>query len=440
LSTGLTVGAHSKAWHNVRSIDRLFDRFAEATAMLTVFVFLGGVPKVAFFPVSPVFFLLPLALMLALLTTATPLKTAFRQLPLTLAGYLLLVLSVGVLKLSPQAVVIAFLGPALFALIFCLMTSIPGAALRLTRGAAIFYLASGTWMILSTFIPEPFASIRQLIYAGHLGRFKFSELDMAYPTGFTFSHFVMGYQLSVAMVLALLLSYMERGTWKLFWLAASLLLALAVILSGQRSVLPALAVAFGIFLYHTRRLRLVLLLIAISILGFAMLSEMPIATALVQTMPAKLEKDDYSTRMSWQIAALRIIAEKPAGNLFGGLHWDQEALNQGADFAYYHYREKAVHNAYLGNALNYGWPGAVLVLLTLWYILRRLLFRVLDPRYGGCPSRPYAITCVLALIAVMAQALFHNADLFTLEPSTWIIFCIACAWVWLMRREAGESC
>jgi O-antigen ligase len=440
LSTGFTIAASSKAWQNVRSIDRLFDRFAEATAMLTVYVFLAGVPKVSFLPVSPLFFLLPLALMLVLLTTSTPLKTVFRQLPLALAGYLLLVLTVGVLKLSPAAVVIFLTGPTLFALIFCLMTSIRGGALRLTRGVAIFYLASGAWMILSTFIPEPFASIRHFVYAGHLGRFQFSELEMAYPTGFTFGHYIMGYQLSVGLVLTLLLSYVERGRWKLFWLASSLLLAVAVILSGQRSILPALAVAFGIFLLHTRRLRLVVVLVVITGLGFGLLTEMPLTSALVQTMPDKLEKDDYSTRMSWQLAALRIIAEKPGGDLFGGLNWEQEALDQGADFAYYHNREKAVHNAYLGNALHYGWPGAVLVLLTLGYILRRLLFKVLNKRYSGCPSRPYAFTCVLALMAVMAQALFHNADLFTLEPSTWIIFCIACAWVWLMRREAGEAC
>jgi O-antigen ligase len=294
--------------------------------------------------------------------------------------------------------------------------------------------------MLSTFIPEPFATVRQFLYAGHLGRFMFSEVEMAYPTGFTFSHFVMGYQLSVALVLTLLLGYVEKGPWKLFWLAGSLLLAVAVLLSGQRSILPALAVAFSIFFMHTRRMRLVLLLVFVIGLGYFLLPEMPVTTALVETMSSKLEKDDYDTRMSWQLAALRIIAEKPSGNLFGGLNWEQEALNQGADFAFYQNREKAVHNAYLGNALNYGWAGAVLVLLTLWHILRRLLARVLDRTYSGCASRPYALICVIALIAVMVQALFHNSNLFTLEPSTWIIFSAACAWVWLMRREKRDGC
>ena len=310
----------------------------------------------------------------------------------------------------------------------------------MTRVLALFYTASGCWMILSTLVPGPFASIRGFLYAGHLERFVGSELLMAYPTGFTFAHFDMGYQLSVGMVLALLLLYQEKGPWKLWWLVSSLLLMAAVIVSGERSIIPATALALVIFLTHTRRVRLALFLVLVAGLGFWLVERMDISVANVEMISSKLEKEDINSRISWQMAALRIIAERPIGDILGELNWNQEALDQGADFDVYGGKVKAVHNSYLGNALNYGWLGAALVLMTIWQIFRHLLRRVINRAYSRCPSQPYAFICVVALIAAMVQALFHNANLFTLEPSTWVIFSVASAWVWLMRREKRAGC
>jgi O-antigen ligase len=214
----------------------------------------------------------------------------------------------------------------------------------------------------------------------------------------------------------------------------------AVILSGQRSVIPAITIALAIFFIHTWRMRVALLLVFIAGLGFWFIQKMDISYINVEMIPIKLEKDDYYSRISWQLAALGIIAQSPSGNVFGEINWEQEALDHGADFDIYEGKVKAVHNAYLGNALQYGWLGAALVLMTVWHICRRLLGRVLDQAYSRCPSQPYALICVLALISVMIQALFHNANLFTLEPSTWIIFSVASAWVWLIRREKRAGC
>jgi len=440
LTTPLALAADLKGWRNVRPTDRLFARLAEGITLLTVLMMLADIPKIGFFPVSPRFFLMPLALFLICMTGPTPLRAAFRELPLALVAFLVLVLVVGAFQASIRAPVIFLEGLASFAVVFCLATSGTGTALRMTRVLALFYTASGAWMILSTFVPGPFAIIRGFLYAGHLERFVVSELLMAYPTGFTFGHFGMGYQLSVGMVLSLLLFYIEKGPWKLWWLVSSLLLMAAVILSGQRSIIPATAVALVIFLSHTRQVRLALFLVFVVGLGFWLLEKMDISVANVKTMSSKLEKEDIITRISWQVAALRIIAERPSGDIFGEFNWDQEALDQGADFDVYGGKVKAVHNAYLGNALNYGWLGAALVLMTIWHIFRYLLRRVIDRAYSRCPSQPYALICVLALISMMVQALFHNANLFTLEPSTWIIFSVASAWVWLMRREKRAGC
>jgi len=440
MTTQLTMASDIKGWRNVRPIDRLFAGLAEGIALLTVLVMLADIPKIGYFPVSPRFFLMPLALFLMFMTGYTPFRAAYRELPLALVAFLGLVLVVGAFQASIRAPVIFLEGLAAFAIVFGLAASGTGRALRMTRVLALFYTASGAWMILSTLVPGPFAVIRGFLYAGHLGRFAGSELQMAYPTGFIFAHFGMGYQLSVGMVLALLLVYTERGLWKLWWLASSLILMAAVILSGQRSVIPAIAVALVIFLIHTRRMRVALLLVFIAGLGFWFLEKMEVSNTNVEMISSKLEKDDYRSRISWQLAALRTIAERPSGNMFGELDWDLEALDQGADFDVYGGKVKAVHNAYLGNTLKYGWLGAALVLMTIWHIFRRLLGRVLDKTYSHCPSQPYALICVLALISAMVQALFHNANLFTLEPSTWIIFSVATAWVWLMRREKRAGC
>jgi O-antigen ligase len=405
-----------------------------------VFVMLADIPKIWVFPASPLFFLLAGSLFLSFLQSDALLITAFKEFPRSLLWYLVLVLVVGLYNLSLRAIVSCFEGLAVFAVVFSIMVYRCGTALWTTRLMGLFYIASAAWMILSTFAPGPFAIIRGFLYAGHLDRFVGSELLMAYPTGFTFAHFGMGYQLSVGVVLALLLVYTEKGLWKLWWLASSIILLAAVILSGQRSTIPAIAVAMVIFLIHTRRMRGALLLVFIAGLGFWFLQKMDISAANVETMYTKVEKGDTIARIGWQVAALRIIAERPSGDMFGELNWDQEALDQGADFDIYGGKVKAVHNAYLGNALQYGWLGAALVLMTIWHIFRRLLGRVLDKTYSRCPSHPYALICVLALISAMVQALFHNANLFTLEPSTWIIFSAASAWVWLMRRGKRAGC
>ncbi len=435
MTTQIALAPDLKCWHQLRPTDRLFARLGEGLALLTILVMLADIPKIGYFPISPRFFLLPSALFLISMFTPFHLRTAFREIPPAIVAFLGLVLLAGAFQASPRPLVIFWEGLATFALIFGLATGSSGKALRLTRVLTLFYVVSGSWMILSTFIPEPFANIRGFLYAGHLDRFTGSNLIMAYPTGLTFGHFAMGYQLSVGLVLALLLIQTDKGLWRLVWLSGSLILMAAVILSGQRSILPALGVALGLFLLHRRRIRIALLVMGIAGLGLWFFHQMEISKTPLTMMFQKLEHDDYRSRISWQLAALRIIVERPMGDLFGELNWDQEALDHGADFDVYGGTIKAVHNAYLGNALQYGWIGAALVLWAIWHILNQCLGRVLNPTYFRCPSQPYALLCVLALIAVMVQALFHNADLFTLEPSSWVIFSLAGAWVWLLRRE-----
>lgn len=445
MTTRLMLPANLRGGRIAGPIDRLLSTLAETVTLLMVFVMLADIPKVGFFPVSPLFLLILGAFFLVLLTTSAPIEIALREFPLALWGFLILALAVGVSKFEVRAIVVFFAGPAVFVVIFCRMTCSKGMALRMTRGIALFYLASGTWLLLSTLRPELFAAVRQFLYAAHQERFAGGDLLMAYPTGLTFGHFAMGYQLSVGMILALLLVPVEKGAWKFCWLVTSLLLAVAVILSGQRSVIPAIAVALGIFLMHGRRLRVAILLILLAGLGFLLTQGMDTTASSApgleaQLMSKKIEKDDYSTRLGWQVAALRIITKNPFGNIFGELDWEKEAGEHGADFEIYEGQTKAVHNAYLGNALEYGWIGLALVLMTIWLIVRNLLWRVLDRAYSRCQSQPYALICVLALVSAMVQALFHNANLFTWEPSTWIIFSTACAWVWLMRREKRARC
>jgi hypothetical protein len=95
------------------------------------------------------FSLLPLDLFLVFMTVPTLLRPAFRELPPALVAFLALVLVVGAFQASIRAPVIFLEGLAVFAVVFCLATSGTGAALRMTRVLALFYTASGAWMIFT---------------------------------------------------------------------------------------------------------------------------------------------------------------------------------------------------------------------------------------------------------------------------------------------------
>ena len=50
--------------------------------------------------------------------------------------------------------------------------------------------------------------------------------------------------------------------------------------------------------------------------------------------------------------------------------------------------------------------------------------------------KKYAEISSLALISVIIQAFFHNSSIFTLEPTSWVIMCIAIAWARILMEES----
>lgn len=413
-----------------------FEILIQVISISMMYVLLSDIPKVGVFPISPRFFLMVAGLILLWMHKRSTVTAAFKEMPRSLVWFQVFMLLIGIIKLSPRMIVSCFEGIGVFMVIFCTITRRVSIAVRTTRLLAFYYIASSTWMILSIFIGEPFASVREYIYASHLGRYESSELEMARRTGFVFSHYNMGYQLSVGMMLTLLLSYFEKGKWRIFWIVGSFVCAVAVVLSAQRSAILAVALALVIFLIH-QRAKLLMALIVVSFAAVFYLLQSTVAPILeLETIFSKIEKEeDYSTRLQWQVAALSIIADRPGGSMFSDLDWEKEARSRGVDFSYYGGEVKYVHNAYLGNALTYGWPGAVLVLMTLWHIYRRMFMRVIGGALSASALHPYALICVLALVSVMVQALFHNSNLFTIDPSTWVIFSVSSAWIWMLRRE-----
>jgi O-antigen ligase len=401
-----------------------------------IYVLLADIPKVGVFPVSPRFFFMAASLFLLWTHRRQRLIYSLKEMPVTLILFLVLLFIVGIIKMSLRMIVSCLEGIGIFIVVFYMVTRRISIALRTIRLLAFFYIASSIWLMMSIFIPEPFSIVRDYLYSSHLDRFEFGELELARPTGFTFNHFNMGYQLSVGMMLTLLLSYFEKGRWKILWLAGSFVCAGAIILAAQRSAVLGVAVASIIFLLHQRAKSLMALIAILFLASFYLLQSTIVPIMELETISSKIEKEeDYRTRLLWQIAALRIISERPGGSIFSDMDWEKEAQIRGADFDYYGGDVKFVHNAYLGNALNYGWLGAVLVLMTLWYIYRRMLRGVLSDTYHASALHPYALICVLAMVSVMIQALFHNSNLFTIEPSTWVIFSVSSGLMWMLRRE-----
>jgi len=346
--------------------------------------------------------------------------------------------------------------------------------------------------------------IRRLIYEGHLTNYDYllGPLILDTPTGFTFNSFVMGYQAAVCVTMVILLIYADQRRWSAFWLASLPVGIVGLVLSTQRSAILAVLLAVSIMIVLRKKWVYIL---SLTMAGVICLFAINFTSRLDlgnEALASKLQGNkDAGARLSWQVAAVRIVLENPLGNLLGGNVWQSEAEDYGADFdTYYGGQFKAAHNAYLNVMLKLGWVGVLIVLSSLWLLWTKLIYPAVkaelpsrkslphkflgtayrnwnqaalacypaagaarqqflntSPRIGGeridypdaglqglqndplCgrskrKSLSYFQVCALSLVAALSNALFHNQSIFTLEYSSWIIFCIAHGWLILITN------
>ena len=419
-----------------RPVEVLFRRLTTVFTCLLIFIFIATIPKLPGSPASPKYFLIMALFSLILVQNKDRLAAGFKNFPLIVMCYFIVAAVSSLARSSPNGVVAAGEGLMMYVIVFGVMISGYNQARFITRYTALLLVVSALWMIASSFIEEPFQSIRQFVYSGHMERFDLAYIQMANKTGLTFSHFSMGYQLAGGIILTVFLFLTEQGRWKIFWAISSGAMCIAILIASQRSVIPA--VAFVLILYwflnKKRSIKYIFLIGAVFAVIFFAGKYYLDRYQFADTIYSKFEtQEDTRHRLGWQQVAMRIIAEKPVGNFFGELDWEDESLARGADYSEFGGEVKYVHNGYLAVMLSLGWAGVILVAGTLWYFIKNI-FKPSLAQGETNPYLPFAALTSLALISDFIQAMFHNSSIFSLEPTTWILFTLAGGWVYLMRR------
>ena len=405
---------------------------------LLTLLFVYDIPKISPFPVSPRFIFLGLSVLL-ILQHKRLLSRALAEFPAPFYAYFFFVFVLGAISSHVRNMVAPFEAIVYFSAVVCLMLSNHERAVRFTRYTALLFFISIVWFLCSISIEQPFMAIRQIIYAAHVGDNPAAALQIIKPTGLTFNHFNMGYQISIGITLTVFLWIVEKGTWRKIWAVAAVVMLVGMMFVAQRSTIPAVAIALALSLILGRKWRQLFVLFFISALGAIVMGGMLEHGTTADTLQSRtLTIQDTRDRLGWQLAALKVIAQNPAGNIFGDLDWETESIEEGADYSYYGWSTKAVHNAYLGRMVSYGWLGAVLVVSCLIAAYRSILKPAL---FGPNKSRfkLYAEASSYAFIAVSIQALFHNASVFTVEPSSWIILSICGGWAAILKSEQLRS-
>lgn len=315
-------------------------------------------------------------------------------------------------------------------------------AVFLTRYIALFTFLSAIWFLGNLLLYDTFISLRQVMYGSYIDHEKpLTILAMSRPTGLTFNHHIMGYHMAAALVIVGLLAFTEKKkTYKTFWILALPLVSIATLLTAQRSVIPAVGLAF--FLYFIlMNVKKIAYLLLVMIIGFVIVENVSVdgfKYSDMKTLKSRLEsEEDIKLRLGWQVAALKIIVDNPLGLAFSGKSWEGEAESYEADFSVFRDEIKAVHNSYLGIMMKYGWTGVILVLAILRFLIRRIIMAL---RYTHLmESGIYASATGFTLIALLVQAMFHNAGVFTNEPVSFMVMSLFIAWINVLHFQERHS-
>jgi len=425
------------ALYSVASIDDvsirkpLIERAGFAGSMLLIFVFIASIPKLGSQPVSPKYFI-----MAALLLAA---YAAGRLGSLSLSGVsrpLLLYWGIFAGTSAVKFNVMGMVEPLEAILLLALTAAFINRRERLvlaTRFVGIVLFASAAWFLLSIVFGEPFTSIRSFIYANNIDVERpLTLFAMAMPAGFTFNQHIMGYQMAAGTVLSIMLFRAEKGLfWKMVWGIAVPVVIIALFLTAQRSTIPAVLAPLALLMVtRPKKLIIALLLLLMSAPFMHLAASIPDLAPQIgeaRTLKSRLDSEkDVSSRLGWQAAALKAVADNPLG-LGSGTRWQEISSSYGADFSDFGGEEQAVHNSYIAVGLKLGWAGLIIVLAVFWRILARVPALMADG---------YAAAVGLSLIAVLIQGFFHNASIFTNEAASWTLLCLFAQWG---RATGGEQ-
>jgi len=328
--------------------------------------------------------------------------------------------------------------------------------ITITRIFAIVLATSFIFFNIGMLFPEKFIQLRFALYGKYFeqlieqGLFNISSALLA---GLTPASNIFGYHVAGGFLIPSLFFIEKNKYWKIVWGIGSISVLITLFILAERSVVPALIFGFITFAILAPKKKmtiqkivsthLILLLAIVIIIGVFLKKDYFLGLFDVADKPIKLlherfEVGDIGVRIGMQLAAVKIIIEKPLGLYFEGMReedWGDIAIKKGyevvmdannIDYA-------LVHNGYLRFVMYLGWLVGLAITLVLFYIFRNInLFKAITEGDDSDEKR-YGRAVAASLVATLVQAMFHNDSLFTFEKTTWITFCLFIIWAKLIK-------
>jgi hypothetical protein len=97
------------------------------------------------------------------------------------------------------------------------------------------------------------------------------------------------------------------------------------------------------------------------------------------------------------------------------------------------------HNGYLRLVLFLGWIVAFLMLYVLLAIIIKIKFIGGHMIRSDSIPRTYGNAVAASFVSLFVQAVFHNASLFTIEKTNWIIFVLVLLWHHYALSESAQA-
>lgn len=310
------------------------------------------------------------------------------------------------------------------------------------------------WFLLELTVVEPFVGWRFQLYA---------ELYAQDTTGFVerlrtglvpYLH-LLGYQVAAFVPLALvpLMETRRRRSQQLLGGGGILLAFVALFISSQRSALLAIVLSLGMVLFFTGGIKMALRMGVLSLLvvvGADALVRRDMWTGpgtgnnqLFEKLVSEAASRDAEFRLRMQGRGVELVFLHPLGLRAAGLNWVESGFmhvqSRMEQAPRYGVGAIAIHNGYLGTAVDYG-LGFLLLAGALLVSIARTALRVMRQRRLLHPDLQLWTVGVAAATAglYIFQAFTHNASFFTLEPASMLVLGLLLA-LDLMRRAAVRA-
>lgn len=322
----------------------------------------------------------------------------------------------------------------------------------LTRCLGIFLLISFSFLVFGrAFLGNGYLSLRHFLYGNYydtlLSMYSATSLTMLHPqmmlAGLSPHGYLFGYQLAGGVTLLISLFFSENRSWRVCWGLSSIIGLAALIMTAERSTIPAIAMGLLFFLiispgviknkiFKMTIFYIIPLLILISVIDvFYDLSAMTSHKNSKKLMPAgsiieRFNRQDKYIRLQWQLAAVAITLNNPAGLFFQGIkeeNWGRMAEKEG-----YAIRPDArgeyefVHNGYLRIVMYFGWVTFFLMFNVIISACKKIKYVARRATTQDTMVKTYGAANASSFVALLVQAIFHNDSLFSIERFTWIVF------------------